>query len=158
MMMCSVMWRLLCRSMTHGYLVQFYLLLLYLLQVLCFFLVKAPVGRRPRRPSSGTFRPVNCPFFLAFPFDIERGTQHPDNTIEQFAKLSKTGSASVSLIAFLSHKNELSINLCKIIGERGKKIDPPRRPNKIINKGARRATLVPYFLPVNRKGQLFGKK
>ncbi|KAF5274040.1 hypothetical protein FQR65_LT04438 [Abscondita terminalis] len=31
-MMCSVMWRLLCRSMTHGYLIQFFLLLLYLLQ------------------------------------------------------------------------------------------------------------------------------
>ncbi|XP_072376666.1 protein jagged-2 [Diabrotica undecimpunctata] len=31
-MMCSVMWRLLCRSMTHGYLLQFFLLLLMLLQ------------------------------------------------------------------------------------------------------------------------------
>ncbi|CAH1364291.1 protein jagged-1b isoform X1 [Tenebrio molitor] len=30
--MCSVMWRLLCRSMTHGYLLQFFLLLLNLLQ------------------------------------------------------------------------------------------------------------------------------
>ncbi|XP_071054317.1 protein jagged-1b isoform X3 [Onthophagus taurus] len=31
-MMCSVVWRLLCRSMTHGYLLQFFLLLLNLLQ------------------------------------------------------------------------------------------------------------------------------
>ncbi|XP_017780565.1 PREDICTED: protein jagged-1b isoform X2 [Nicrophorus vespilloides] len=31
-MMCSVMWRLLCRTMTHGYLLQFFLLLLNLLQ------------------------------------------------------------------------------------------------------------------------------
>lgn len=39
-MMCSVVWRLLCRSMTHGYLLQFFLLLLNLLQVHVLFIYR----------------------------------------------------------------------------------------------------------------------